>query len=112
MVIDKKGGTTVFTPAMKQIDIMNSEEFGALLLEAVGSDGDCVIDMRNVLFLDSSGLGKIVSALRAVNGSSRRIVLCGMSEAVSLLFRMVQLSQIATFAPDVDAALVLLGVSA
>ena len=100
---------TIITPDSKQIDVMNSVTFGSQLLEAIGQTDDCILDLRNVLFIDSSGLGRIIGVLRIFNDSRRKFVICGMTDAVSLLFRMVQLSQIATLAPDRDSALILVG---
>ena len=109
MQIEKYGNITIITPNAKQIDVMNSDDFGAQLLDAIKGSADCVLDLRNVLFIDSSGLGRIISALRTFNDSRHKLVICGMTDAVALLFRMVQLAQIATLSANRDEALSLLG---
>lgn len=96
---------TVVTPTARQIDVMNSDDFGAKLAAAMTGSRKYVLDLRNVLFIDSSALGKIVSALRAANDRGDALVICGMGEAVALLFKMVRLSQIATLATDRDEAI-------
>lgn len=95
----------IITPTAKQIDVMNSDDFGSRLEAALTGSKKYVLDLRNVLFLDSSALGRIVSALRAANEAGDRLVICGMTEAVAILFTMVRLSQIATLVPDRDAAI-------
>lgn len=96
---------TVVTPTARQIDVMNSDDFGAKLAAAMTGSRKYALDLRNVLFIDSSALGKIVSALRAANDRGDALVICGMGEAVALLFKMVRLSQIATLATDRDEAI-------
>ena len=99
----------IITPTGKQIDIMNSDAFGASLADDITGSKKYILDLRNIMFIDSSALGKIVSSLRTVNESGGKLVICGMTEAVNILFKMVRLSQIATLASDRDAAILLLG---
>jgi anti-sigma B factor antagonist len=104
MQIEKIRDITIVTPTARQIDVMNSDDFGARLAAALTGSRKFALDLRNVLFVDSSALGKIVSALRAANERGDALVICGMGEAVALLFKMVRLSQIATLAADRDEA--------
>jgi anti-sigma B factor antagonist len=109
MQTEKINDIKIITPIGKQIDIMNSDDFGTSLAAEIRDSKKCILDLRNIMFLDSSALGKIVSALRTVNESGGTLVICGMAEAVALLFKMVRISQIATLASDRDEALSLLG---
>jgi anti-anti-sigma factor len=81
---------------MQQIDVKKSQQFSSDLTEIVNNCGEMIIlNLQNISFMDSSGLGAIVSVLRKLNGLKRKMVLCEAAPAVDVLFKMVRLSQIA-----------------
>ncbi len=106
------GRVCVITPTDKQIDVMNSDRFARELGERFDGEHDIVLDLHKVLFLDSSALGKIVVFLRTVREARRNIAFCGMNDAVTVLFRMVRLTQIATAVPTLPEALAAVGAPA
>ena len=105
MTVENIGKTRIITPQTAQIDVMNANEFGSKLMQALGEGSSCILDLHNVVFLDSSALGRIVIALRTCKTQGRHFILCGATEAVALLFKMVRLSQIADIVPDRQTAL-------
>ncbi|MDC7239042.1 MAG: STAS domain-containing protein [Spirochaetales bacterium] len=97
-------GVMVLTPEMKQIDVNNSVSFNDDLKSSVKSGEKYVLDLRNIHFMDSTGLGVIVSALRKASESKGEMVLCGTEQAVKVLFDMVRISSIARIFADRDQA--------
>jgi len=95
MIIENSETLTVITPEKKQIDVTNANDFGNQLSDAVENGTRFILNLREVTFMDSSGLGKIISALRKCNEKGHTMVICHVSDAVRVLFDMVRLSQIA-----------------
>lgn len=58
---------------------------------------DVVLDLTQVTFLDSSGLGAIVSTMKAV--APRRLELSGLTPAVAKVFRLTRMDTVFTIHP-------------
>ncbi len=98
-------GVLVMIPEMKQIDVNNSVSFNDDLQNAIKEGEKVILDLRNIQFMDSTGLGVIVSSLRRVSESKGEMILCGTEQAVKVLFDMVRISSIARVYRDRDQAL-------
>lgn len=61
-----------------------------------------VLDLRQVDFIDSSGLGAIVSAMKAMP-QGRKLELAGLTPTVDKVFRMTRMDSIFTIHPDADS---------
>lgn len=53
-----------------------------------------VLDMEKVTFINSSGLGALISALRDVRLSSGRIVLCNLKPYIEEIFTLTGLTKV------------------
>ncbi|WP_176049688.1 STAS domain-containing protein [Burkholderia sp. BCC1644] len=62
-----------------------------------------VVDLQHVSFVDSSGLGAMVSGYKALDRRGD-IVLCGASDAVRTLLRLTRMDRVFHVVADVDAA--------
>ncbi len=109
MTTEENGNITIITPEQKQLDVTNTTDFLDTLTIYLKGRRDVVLDLKNILFMDSSGLNSIISTQRMMNQENRNLVLCNASSAVSLLFKMVKLSKIVNITQDRDAALESLG---
>lgn len=62
---------------------------------AIDDSADIVlIDCQNIKFMDSSGLGALVLALKAVRAADRKLVLCSLNKQVQTLFQLTEIAQI------------------
>jgi anti-sigma B factor antagonist len=61
---------------------------------AVGSPVNLVIDMAGVEFMDSSGLGSLVAALRSVNEGGGDIKIACLQDPVRAIFELTRLDRI------------------
>lgn len=59
-----------------------------------GSGNHVVFDMSQLQFIDSSGLGAILSCLRKLNGAGGDLKLCSMTKPVRALFELVRMHRI------------------
>ena len=62
-----------------------------------------VLDLSDVIFIDSSGLGAIMGSLKAM-GSEHELVLCGAREAVSSVFRLTRMNKVLRMFPTQEEA--------
>jgi anti-sigma B factor antagonist len=65
--------------------------------------GRVVLDLAQVTFIDSSGLGAIVAALKQL-APTRRLELAGLTPAVEKVFRLTRMDSVFRIHPTVDAA--------
>jgi anti-sigma B factor antagonist len=68
--------------------------FKAQLLHYIGTGNrEIVLDMSAVTFIDSSGLGALVSILKAM-GREGDLVLCGTAGTVVSMFRLTRMDKV------------------
>ncbi len=75
-------------------------------MRALTEDGPerVVLDMSDIDFLDSSGLGAVVAAMKQA-GSTRKLELAGLTPTVKKVFRLTRMDTVFTIHPDAGAAL-------
>jgi anti-sigma B factor antagonist len=56
-------------------------------------DQTIVLDLSEVTFIDSSGLGAMIGSLKAI-GNDRELVLCGAREAVFSMFKLTRMNKV------------------
>lgn len=66
---------------------------------------DLVIDLGNLEFVDSAGLGVFVGIYRRVKKCGRRVVVAGAQPYVSRVMKIIKLDQVFESYPDVPSAL-------
>lgn len=98
------GGLTIFKPDQKKIDVLNSEAFQASLLALMEGKGLIVLDLSNVQFIDSSGLGKIIASLRVFRAKGGEMRICSVQPPVHVLFTMVRLAEIVGIDADAETS--------
>ncbi|RQS72012.1 anti-sigma factor antagonist [Burkholderia sp. Bp8963] len=62
-----------------------------------------VLDLQCVKFVDSSGLGAMVSGFKALGGKGD-IVLCGVADGVKSMLQLTRMDRVFAVVPDTDAA--------
>ncbi len=50
-----------------------------------------LIDFKNVTFMDSSGLGALVKALKVANAAEVQLFLCSINEQIKMLFELTSM---------------------
>lgn len=82
------------------IAIQFKEDFRNL----TSGDADVILDMAQVEFLDSSGLGSIVAVYKAM-GPNRAMALAGLQPAVEKVMTLTRMNTVFAIFPTVDDAL-------
>ena len=97
----------VVRPKMARIDIEVAGQFRAALLQLVEQGHrHLVMDMSEVSFIDSSGLGALVSALKALKTHDRDgdIRLANVQQPVVALLEIIRLQRVFSSYPSVEQA--------
>ncbi|MBO3461798.1 STAS domain-containing protein [Aetokthonos hydrillicola Thurmond2011] len=53
-----------------------------------------LIDLQNVNFIDSSGLGILISAMQMIKSSNSQFFICSVNQQVKMLFELTKMDQI------------------
>ena len=89
------GSSLVLCPEVESLDAYVTGEFKSEINALVGSaDGHVVLDLGHVSFVDSSGLGAILSVMRLVRGRQKRLVVCLLTPQVRSLFELVRIHKV------------------
>lgn len=74
------------------------------VLDALEGPEDAVLDLSAVEFMDSAGIGVLVSVFKAQRQRGRRLVFAGVCGAVAAVLELLKLDRIFPCLPDVDSA--------
>ena len=99
-----KNGAQVVTVLAERIDSAVAVQFKDAV-RAATADGPArvIFDLGRVQFVDSSGLGAIVAAMKFL-GPDRALDLAGLNPDVDKVFRLTRMDTIFGIFPDVGAA--------
>lgn len=99
-----RGGDLLVHVAADRIDAMVAVQFKDAMRQVTG-DGPArvVLDLSRVAFLDSSGLGALVAAMKAL-GPDRKLELLSPTPAVEKVFRLTRMNAVFDIHPDGEAA--------
>ncbi|MEH2298727.1 STAS domain-containing protein [Nostoc sp.] len=61
-----------------------------------------LLDMKEVKFIDSSGLGALVSAMQIVRNANGKLFVCSISDQVRMLFELTKMDRIFQTFTDQD----------
>lgn len=92
--VDDMDGVAVATVPVEELDASNSVEFKRDIAPVLQSQHRVVLDLSQLRFVDSSGLGAMLSCLRQLSGKGGDLKLCAMSRQVRALFELVRMHRI------------------
>ena len=75
------------------LDALNVPRLRAILMEHASDDRDTVIDLAGLQFIDSSGLGVLVGALKRYQAAGRRLSLRSPTPSLQRVLEMTGLAQ-------------------
>ena len=93
-IIDKMGEVTILGLPGEHLDASNAKSFKRDIAPVLEENALVVFDLSSLRFVDSSGLGAILSCLRRLNDKGGDLKLCGMSKQVRVLFELVRMHRI------------------
>ncbi len=78
----------------ENLDASNVREFRALMQPVLKKHHRIVLDMQQMKFVDSSGLGALISCLREANAHKGDFRLCALTRSVSALFELMRMHRV------------------
>lgn len=89
----KSGDVLIVVPQEQRIDASSAKAFKGEMVDWINEGHHkIVLDLQHVNFIDSSGLGAIVSCLKSL-GDQGALVLCNIGGAVSSLFELTRMDR-------------------
>lgn len=103
--VDKNDSYTQFDLLDEKLDTIIAPDLKStfITLNAEG-DKNIILNLKDVKYVDSSGLSAILVANRLCQGSEGRLVLTHVSDHVMKLFKISQLDSILNIADSVEGA--------
>lgn len=106
-----QGEVLVLTPQEDRLDAAAATSFKSQLADFMNQGRmRLVLDLGMVEFVDSSGLGALLSSYRSAVQSGGRLVLCGLRPQVRALFTLTKMNKVLQDYDDSDSACAALGV--
>jgi anti-sigma B factor antagonist len=100
-----ENGITVVAPSGR-LDVAGAPALKAAIGDAVKSGPSrLVIDMEGVSFVDSTGLGSVIAALKLVRGSKGDLRLAAPNQQVRVVLELTTLDRVFAYYPTVEDAL-------
>jgi anti-sigma B factor antagonist len=76
------------------LDASNAKDFKAQAAPLMAPGAKLVFDLSSLKFVDSSGLGALLSCLRQLNASGGALKLCSLVKPVRALFELVRMHRV------------------
>lgn len=94
IAVQKMEEVAVVLLAIDQLDASNAGQVKQDIGPILQSSTQVVLDLSQLRFVDSSGLGMMLSCLRQLSAKRGDLKLCGMSQQVRALFELVRMHRI------------------
>jgi len=102
--VEQVDGVAVAEIPVDELDASNSADLKRAMAPILDSYSKLVIDLGRLRFVDSSGLGAMLSCLRQVSAKGGDLKLCAMSKAVRATFELVRMHRIFDILPTREDA--------
>jgi anti-sigma B factor antagonist len=94
IAVEKVGDVAVVQIPVEELDASNAGEMKRDMSPVLEANKKVVFDLSRLRFVDSSGLGAMLSCLRQLSGRGGDLRLAGMSRPVRALFELVRMHRI------------------
>ena len=102
---ERQASVTILTPAVRRLDASVAVAFKAAIAQEIGEDRtDLIVDFSKIDFIDSSGLGTLVSLMKMMNGKGV-MTLCAWNPGIRNMFTLTRMDRIFRISEDRVSAL-------
>ncbi|MCP3178004.1 MAG: STAS domain-containing protein [Desulfuromonadales bacterium] len=104
--IEDKGAVVLIEIKEERLDAHNSSDLKAQMLNLFEEGkNDIVVDLGEVRFVDSSGLGALVSGFKNASARNGNLKLSGLQPQVRSMFELTRLHRVFEIFPGTEEAL-------
>ncbi len=91
-----EGETLVITPHCNSLDAREAKEFKQSVIDAINLEpsSKIVLDLKDIQYIDSSGLGSLLSILKYLHTKNGELKLCSLNKPVRTIFELVAMHKI------------------
>lgn len=104
VTVEASGEIVVFHVNDASIDLRNAKNLQRQIIEQAGTIKKAIIDLSKVEFIDSAGLGTLISTLRHFLAASGDLRLAGPTLRMQVLLEVTRLERVFSVFPDVASA--------
>ena len=94
ITVEKVGDVAVVEVPVEELDASNTGELKHDITPVLEANTKLVIDLSRLRFVDSSGLGALLSCLRQLSAKGGDLKLSGMQKQVRAVFELVRMHRI------------------
>ncbi|NMC73313.1 MAG: STAS domain-containing protein [Geobacteraceae bacterium] len=95
IAVTEQSGVTILTPLNERLDAHNSDSLKGAIQESFAAGAkNVLVDLSRVRFIDSSGLGALVSGFKNSVSHRGRLTLSGLQEQVRSMFELTRLHRV------------------
>ncbi len=77
------------------LDSTKAEEFRQSVEDLLQNGAETIlVDLKDITFIDSSGLGTLVVMLKKIRGLNRSLCLCSINDQVRMLFELTSMDRV------------------
>jgi anti-sigma B factor antagonist len=106
ITLTERNGVTILSLRADRLDAHNSDMVkDELKLLYAGDAKKVLVDLGEVRFIDSSGLGALVSGFKNAVSSRGRLALSGLQAQVVTMFELTRLNRVFDIFPTVEEAI-------
>ena len=102
--VEKQGEVAVVAAQAEHLDASVAEEFKHDMGPVLDANPRVVLDMSQLEFVDSAGLGAILSCLRKLSAAGGDLKLCGLTKPVRAVFEISRMHRIFDIFPTQEEA--------
>ncbi|MDU5455164.1 MAG: STAS domain-containing protein [Pseudescherichia vulneris] len=107
---EREPKVNILTPSVRRLDASVAAAFKEAVVHEIGEDQKAlIVDFSKIEFIDSSGLGMLVSLLKMMNGKGD-MMLCALNPGIRNMFTLTRMDRIFRICPDRASALAQLNV--
>lgn len=104
LAVETVGNVAVVTIPVEDLDGTNAEEFKRDVAPVLATHSNLVLDVSRLRFVDSAGLGSVISCLRKLNAKGGDLKLSGMSTPVRGVIELVRMHRVFDILPTKEEA--------
>ena len=106
IMTENHGGRTILSVKEGRLDAYNSGELKDRILKVLEEGGrNLIIDLGDVQFIDSSGLGALLSGYKNANLRSSAFALASLQPRVKSMFELTRLHRVFEIYPGLKEAM-------
>ena len=91
---ERDGDSLILMLLIDHLDASNSGAFRAQIAPLIQAERKVILDLSGVNFIDSAGLGALLSVMRSLGERGGDFRMCSVSKPVHVLFELVRLHKV------------------